>query len=216
MISLGSALSAAARRHESPPCAPGAGIDERGVVSVTEAGCYADRARRRQPPRSSPVMRDRGRCSASIRTVAGSPDRSLERATASTDPSPRSVAGPPPTARARTSSAVMPSTGERQRSTSRIPLDGRHPPLYDRALASLRWALTPHGRLFIDGGDPLREIDLDRQWAGSTREVRRTSPGDRGAHLRCRRDGGEPGGRVRTEPRTVRRVSGWCSRRRRG
>lgn len=39
-------------------------------------------------------------------------------------------------------------------------LDGRHPQLYDRALIRLRDALTPQGRLLIDGGSPLREIDL--------------------------------------------------------
>jgi SAM-dependent methyltransferase len=40
-------------------------------------------------------------------------------------------------------------------------LDGRHPELEQRALRRIRAALAPHGRLFIDGGDPLREIALD-------------------------------------------------------
>jgi SAM-dependent methyltransferase len=39
-------------------------------------------------------------------------------------------------------------------------LDGRHPELEARALARLRAALTPGGRVFIDGGTPLREIPL--------------------------------------------------------
>lgn len=39
-------------------------------------------------------------------------------------------------------------------------LDGRHPDLEARAIGRIRSALTPGGRLFIDGGDPLREIDL--------------------------------------------------------
>jgi SAM-dependent methyltransferase len=41
-------------------------------------------------------------------------------------------------------------------------LDGRHPAVGERALACLREALTPAGRLFVDGGDPLRELDLGR------------------------------------------------------
>lgn len=41
--------------------------------------------------------------------------------------------------------------------------DGRHPQLFDRALACLRCALTPQGRLLIDGGNPLREVDLHRR-----------------------------------------------------
>ena len=41
-------------------------------------------------------------------------------------------------------------------------LDGRHPATGKRALARLREVLTPTGRLFVDGGDPLRELDLGR------------------------------------------------------
>ena len=37
-------------------------------------------------------------------------------------------------------------------------LDGRHPEAGRLALARVRAALAPGGRLFIDGGDPLREI----------------------------------------------------------
>jgi SAM-dependent methyltransferase len=39
-------------------------------------------------------------------------------------------------------------------------LDGRHPELEERARRRIRDALAPQGRLFIDGGDPLREIPL--------------------------------------------------------
>lgn len=39
-------------------------------------------------------------------------------------------------------------------------LDGRHPEARSRALQRIAAALTPGGRLFIDGGDPLREIAL--------------------------------------------------------
>lgn len=41
-------------------------------------------------------------------------------------------------------------------------LDGRHPELQERALRNLARALVPNGRLFIDGGDPLREVELPR------------------------------------------------------
>lgn len=39
-------------------------------------------------------------------------------------------------------------------------LDGRHPELFEAALRNLRAGLTRAGRLFVDGGDPLREVDL--------------------------------------------------------
>jgi cyclopropane fatty-acyl-phospholipid synthase-like methyltransferase len=39
-------------------------------------------------------------------------------------------------------------------------LDGRHPRAGERAVERIRAALAPHGRLFIDGGSPLRELDL--------------------------------------------------------
>lgn len=39
-------------------------------------------------------------------------------------------------------------------------LDGRHPAAGARALERLRRVLTPDGRLFVDGGDPLRELVL--------------------------------------------------------
>jgi len=39
-------------------------------------------------------------------------------------------------------------------------LDGRHPDLAGPARRRLAAALVPGGRLFIDGGDPLREIPL--------------------------------------------------------
>lgn len=41
-------------------------------------------------------------------------------------------------------------------------LDGRHPELEARALQRIGAALAPQGRVFIDGGDPLREITLAR------------------------------------------------------
>lgn len=39
-------------------------------------------------------------------------------------------------------------------------LDGRHPAAGRIALRRIAAALTPEGRLFIDGGDPLRELPL--------------------------------------------------------
>ena len=39
-------------------------------------------------------------------------------------------------------------------------LDGRHPELAERARQRIAAALTPNGRLFIDGGNPLQEISL--------------------------------------------------------
>lgn len=41
-------------------------------------------------------------------------------------------------------------------------LDGRHPEAGRLARRRIAAALAPHGRLFIDGGDPLREVALDR------------------------------------------------------
>lgn len=40
-------------------------------------------------------------------------------------------------------------------------LDGRHPKLGEVALPLIAKALKPNGKLYIDGGDPLREIALD-------------------------------------------------------
>jgi SAM-dependent methyltransferase len=40
-------------------------------------------------------------------------------------------------------------------------LDGRHPHAEAQAKRWIAAALTPRGRLFIDGGDPLRKIPLD-------------------------------------------------------
>jgi SAM-dependent methyltransferase len=40
-------------------------------------------------------------------------------------------------------------------------LDGRHPQAGERARRRIAAALTPSGRLFIDGGDPLRQVPLD-------------------------------------------------------
>ena len=41
-------------------------------------------------------------------------------------------------------------------------LDGRHPALGQRVLQRLAAATTPDARLFVDGGDPLREIPIPR------------------------------------------------------
>jgi cyclopropane fatty-acyl-phospholipid synthase-like methyltransferase len=41
-------------------------------------------------------------------------------------------------------------------------LDGRHPEAGERALRQIAAATTPDARLFIDGGDPLREIAIAR------------------------------------------------------
>ena len=39
-------------------------------------------------------------------------------------------------------------------------LDGRHPEAGEHAKRRIAAALAPEGRLFIDGGDPLREVPL--------------------------------------------------------
>ncbi|MFI9821502.1 SAM-dependent methyltransferase [Streptomyces sp. NPDC052013] len=41
-------------------------------------------------------------------------------------------------------------------------LDGRHPEAGRQALARIAAALAPTGRLFVDGGDPLREVPVPR------------------------------------------------------
>lgn len=41
-------------------------------------------------------------------------------------------------------------------------LDGRHPEIEKAALMNIRKALTKKGKLFIDGGNPLREVSLRR------------------------------------------------------
>jgi protein-L-isoaspartate O-methyltransferase len=41
-------------------------------------------------------------------------------------------------------------------------LDGRHPRAGERARQRIAAALTPTGQLFIDGGNPLRSVDLHR------------------------------------------------------
>ncbi|MEU6265785.1 SAM-dependent methyltransferase [Saccharopolyspora shandongensis] len=42
-------------------------------------------------------------------------------------------------------------------------LDGRHPEAGQRALERIAAALVPGGRLFVDGGQPLREIPMPPQ-----------------------------------------------------
>ena len=41
-------------------------------------------------------------------------------------------------------------------------LDGRHPKLEEKALINIARSLTKKGKLFIDGGKPLKEISLDK------------------------------------------------------
>ena len=41
-------------------------------------------------------------------------------------------------------------------------LDGRHPEIEKEALRNITKAMKKNGRLFIDGGDPLREIKLKK------------------------------------------------------
>lgn len=41
-------------------------------------------------------------------------------------------------------------------------LDGRHPAAGERARSRIAAALVPEGKLYIDGGSPLREIKLPR------------------------------------------------------
>lgn len=40
-------------------------------------------------------------------------------------------------------------------------LDGRHPEIEKQALCNIAKSLTKKGRLFVDGGNPLKEIKLD-------------------------------------------------------
>jgi cyclopropane fatty-acyl-phospholipid synthase-like methyltransferase len=41
-------------------------------------------------------------------------------------------------------------------------LDGRHPEAEEKAHRRIVAALTPRGRLFVDGGNPIRKVRLDR------------------------------------------------------
>jgi cyclopropane fatty-acyl-phospholipid synthase-like methyltransferase len=41
-------------------------------------------------------------------------------------------------------------------------LDGRHPEIEKQALTKIAKALTKKGKLFIDGGNPLKELPLDK------------------------------------------------------
>lgn len=42
-------------------------------------------------------------------------------------------------------------------------LDGRHPEIAQKALSNIAKALKSNGKLFIDGGNPLRQIDI-KKW----------------------------------------------------
>lgn len=46
-------------------------------------------------------------------------------------------------------------------------LDGRHPEIEELALRNIAQALSSKGKLFIDGGDPLKEIPLKNYRSGS-------------------------------------------------
>lgn len=46
-------------------------------------------------------------------------------------------------------------------------LDGRHPEIEKQALHKISKALTKEGKLFIDGGNPLKEISLSEYRYGS-------------------------------------------------
>jgi hypothetical protein len=48
-------------------------------------------------------------------------------------------------------------------------LDGRHPEIEKQALRKIANALTPTGRLLIDGGSPLKEIPLSEYRIGTHR-----------------------------------------------
>lgn len=41
-------------------------------------------------------------------------------------------------------------------------LDGRHPEIEAQSLLRIARALTKKGKLFIDGGDPIKEVQLDK------------------------------------------------------
>lgn len=41
-------------------------------------------------------------------------------------------------------------------------LDGRHPELFDRALAAIAATLRPGGRVLADGGEPLRDLTVPK------------------------------------------------------
>lgn len=43
-------------------------------------------------------------------------------------------------------------------------LDGRHPEVEKQSLVSIARALKKNGRLFIDGGNPLKEVKLIKYW----------------------------------------------------
>lgn len=43
-------------------------------------------------------------------------------------------------------------------------LDGRHPEVKKQSLVSIARALKKNGRLFIDGGNPLKEVKLIKYW----------------------------------------------------
>jgi cyclopropane fatty-acyl-phospholipid synthase-like methyltransferase len=57
-------------------------------------------------------------------------------------------------------------------------LDGRHPEIEREALRRIASALTPGGRLFIDGGAPLHEIRMSRSSASEVTDDGAVIPPD--------------------------------------
>src|SRR5262249_9084894 len=53
-------------------------------------------------------------------------------------------------------------------------LDGRHPSVGERAIERIAAALTPEGRLFIDGGQPLQALSLSSRRSWHARRVIRS------------------------------------------
>jgi cyclopropane fatty-acyl-phospholipid synthase-like methyltransferase len=54
-------------------------------------------------------------------------------------------------------------------------LDGRHPDLEQEAHRRIAAALSPRGRFFIDGGDPLRELPVRRKVKVARNPTRRVA-----------------------------------------
>ena len=45
-------------------------------------------------------------------------------------------------------------------------LDGRHPEIEEKALLNVAKAIKPNGKLFIDGGNPLQEVNIKKYRQG--------------------------------------------------
>lgn len=85
-------------------------------------------------------------------------------------------------------------------------LDGRHPELQTCALSRIAAALRPGGRLFIDGGDPLRQLPLPSGPAAQADDlvvwarVQATRKGRNGVHQRPRCDSSQAPTALRHAP----------------